>query len=144
MIKYTKDLVYIILGSDNPSYDGLGIGESHDNSHIKSIKVIAELLRCNGFEIGNFDERVAEEAAFDLVKSGHIVFFNAAPIAYLKIPKEISKKQYAILEILEEELREYDLYVQHLDPVSLEAFLSKFHEKDFVLKKKDFKLKDRD
>ena len=82
--------------------------------------------------------------SFVALSKKFIPVFNAAPIAYLKIPKEISKKQYAILEILEEELREYDLYVQHLDPVSLEAFLSKFHEKDFVLKKKDFKLKDRD
>ena len=143
MSKYTKDLVYIIIGSNDPSSDGVSINESYNNSHIEAIKAIANFFKSAGIDIGYAGQKIAEEAAFDIVKNGHIVFFNANPIAYLKIPKEISKKQYKILEIIKDELKEFNLYFQTLDPVSEECFESSFYEKNFVLKKEMFNIKDR-
>ena len=143
MKKYTDELVLTILSSDNPKYDGSIKKSSYSNSHLQALLKIADTLDKEGFSIGKIDSNFAEEAAFNFVTEGHIVFFNVYDsLAFLKLPKTITKRQYEVLKIIENELQQYFLYEQKLDPINPEVFDSIQYNKNYKVLEKNYTIKE--
>lgn len=122
---YTDELVLIVLGSDIEEYDGFAVKGSYKNSHIKSIIVLANVLKDMGFDIGYFDKEISDEAGYNLMKNGHIVFFNVSgKLGYLKLPKTLTEKQYKFLELIKDELKQWDFYEQRINKEDEENIIS--------------------
>lgn len=140
MEKETNELVFIILNSDIESLDGKLIKCSCNNSHIKSLIKIRNMLEFQGISLGYFDTKNVEEAAFDLIKHGHIVFLNIDNyLGFLKMPEKPSKKQLLTLKSLESELKDFILYEQTLIPPKNETLSSKEYVKNYKVNKNTVK-----
>lgn len=140
---FTDELVLIVLGSEIEKFDGLPIKLSHDNSHIASIVRIAHRLDDYGFDIGYYDdEHFAIEAAYQIMKRGHIIFLNASnELGYLKLPKTLTEKQYKFLESIKDELKQWDLYEQRINPENEETIVSTKHIKTYEVDRSKYTIK---
>ncbi|HPF83644.1 MAG TPA: hypothetical protein PLV83_05755 [Bacilli bacterium] len=143
MEKYTDELVLMIIGNEKEELDGKIIKSSYKDSHLHSIIELSNILKEQGINLEYFNKNTAEEAAFDIVKKGYILLFNVYDVlAFLKLPKTITLKQYKVLELLEKELSNFVLYEQVINPENEEEFSSIEHDKNFVLKKEKYNIKE--
>lgn len=140
---FTDQLVLIVLGSEIEKFDGLPIKISHNNSHLASIIRVAHRLDDYGFNIGYYDDEfTGEEAAYYLMKNGHIVLFNDLKgNAYLKIPKTLTEKQYKFLELIKDELKQFDLSEQRINPDDEETIVSEEYIKTYEVDRSKYTIK---
>lgn len=140
---FTDQLVLIVLSSEIEKFDGLPIKLSYNNSHLASIIKIAHRLDDYGFNIGYYDEELmGEEAAYQLMKNGHIVLFNDLDgNAYLKIPKTLTEKQYKFLELIKDELKRFELSEQRINPEDEETTINKEYGKKYEVDRSRYTIK---
>lgn len=135
-----KTMTAVIVGDEeNEKFDGrIKVGRTEDGFtyHRDSIKNIVYQLDLEGYSVGNVDFSNANEAGFDLVNKGHIMFLNCTTqnyvFGYVFLPNTITKKQIESLKVFEPALQQFPhLYIMKVNELDRETFNTDSNVYDF-------------
>ncbi len=137
-IKNTMAMV-IIGDENNEKFDGkIKFNGKNDGFfyHRDSIKQIVNELNHEGYQLSNINFIDANEAGFDLVKKGHILFLNCTMenycFGYLFLPQNITNKQIESLKLFEKTFQQFsELYLMNISKKDPEFFDTETISYDF-------------
>ncbi|MDD2180934.1 MAG: hypothetical protein PHW32_01040 [Bacilli bacterium] len=129
LIKDTLSLV-IIGDENNHEFDGkIKFNGKRDGLfyHRDSLKKIVNDFRNEGYPLGKVDYSMFNEAGFDLINMGHILFCNCTVednyFGYVFLPNKLTVKQVESLKKIEVSLQKFEsLYLMTIDENDKESF----------------------
>ncbi|MFA5603572.1 MAG: hypothetical protein WDA12_01795 [Bacilli bacterium] len=121
----------VIIGDDqNEEFDGkIKFNGKSDGFlyHRDSIKQIINEFKSEGYSLNDINLYSSNEAGYDLVSQGHILFCNCTTgkyyFGYVFLPEKITTNQIQSLKLFEEDFQMFEqLYIMKIDEMDQESF----------------------